>query len=84
MLLLIIGASVLGMANSYSLLLLGIGVAGMGNGVFHPVDYTLMNQLVLPKNLPHAYSIHGITGYAGWAMAPLFLLARPLKTLHLN
>ena len=75
MLLLIIGASVLGMANSYTLLLLGIGVAGMGNGVFHPVDYTLMNQLVLPKNLPHAYSIHGITGYAGWAMAPLFLLS---------
>ena len=75
MLLLIIGASILGMANSYTLLLLGIGVAGMGNGVFHPVDYTLMNQLVLPKNLPHAYSMHGITGYAGWAMAPLFLLS---------
>jgi predicted MFS family arabinose efflux permease len=46
------------------------GVAGMGNGVFHPVDYTLLNRRISPQRLGHAYSAHGITGTLGWALAP--------------
>ena len=45
-------------------------VAGVGNGVFHPVDYTLLNRKVSPPRLGHAYSVHGITGSLGWALAP--------------
>ena len=72
---LILGAFTLGLSHSYAMLLVGVGLAGMGNGVFHPVDYTLINHLVKPNNLAHAYSIHGVTGYLGWASAPLFLLS---------
>jgi len=57
------------------MLLIGVSIAGIGNGVFHPVDYTMINHLVKPKNLAHAYSVHGVTGYLGWAAAPLFLLS---------
>lgn len=46
------------------------GLAGLGNGVFHPVDYTLLNRRVSPHRLGHAYSAHGITGTLGWAIAP--------------
>jgi MFS transporter, FSR family, fosmidomycin resistance protein len=49
-------------------------VAGMGNGVFHPVDYTLINRKVSPLRLGHAYSVHGITGSLGWALAPAFVV----------
>jgi FSR family fosmidomycin resistance protein-like MFS transporter len=45
-------------------------VAGIGNGVFHPVDYTLINRKVSAPRLGHAYSVHGITGSLGWALAP--------------
>lgn len=37
-------------------------LAGVGNGVFHPADYTLLNRKVSPPRLGHAYSFHGITG----------------------
>jgi len=49
-------------------------VAGIGNGVFHPVDYTLINRKVSAQRLGHAYSFHGITGSLGWALAPAMLV----------
>ena len=49
-------------------------VAGVGNGVFHPVDYTLLNRKVSAPRLGHAYSFHGITGSLGWALAPVVLV----------
>ena len=49
-------------------------VAGVGNGVFHPVDYTLLNRKVSARRLGHAYSAHGITGSLGWALAPAMLV----------
>ncbi len=61
-------------AQSYWMLIVGAVIAGVGNGVFHPVDYTLFNRKVAPTRLGHAYSVHGITGSLGWAMAPLFVL----------
>jgi MFS transporter, FSR family, fosmidomycin resistance protein len=49
-------------------------LAGVGNGVFHPVDYTLLNKKVTTSRLGHAYSTHGITGSLGWALAPVLMV----------
>jgi len=49
-------------------------VAGVGNGVFHPVDYTLLNRKVHQSRLGHAFSVHGISGSLGWALAPAMLV----------
>jgi MFS transporter, FSR family, fosmidomycin resistance protein len=49
-------------------------VGGVGNGVFHPVNYTLLNHKVSARRLGHAYSVHGITGSLGWALAPALLV----------
>lgn len=62
------------MAPSYWALLPCAVLAGIGNGVFHPVDYTLFNRKVAPTRLGHAYSVHGITGSLGWALAPAFVV----------
>ena len=62
------------LAQSYWMLLACAVVAGVGNGVFHPVDYTLFNRKVAPTRLGHAYSVHGITGSLGWALAPAFVV----------
>jgi MFS family permease len=61
-------------SNGYAMLVLGAVIAGCGNGIFHPVDYTLINHKVSPPNLPYAYSMHGVTGYLGWAAAPAFMV----------
>uniref|UniRef100_UPI004048E97E MFS transporter n=1 Tax=Polynucleobacter sp. TaxID=2029855 RepID=UPI004048E97E len=62
-------------SNSYEMLVLAAVIAGCGNGIFHPVDYTLINHKVSQPNLPYAYSIHGVSGYLGWAAAPAFMVA---------
>ncbi len=72
----LLGLAALGFALSTSYAMLaGFSVlAGMGNGVFHPVDYTLLNRKVSAARLGHAYSVHGITGSLGWALAPALLV----------
>lgn len=55
-------------------------VAGVGNGVFHPVDYTLLNRKLSPTRLGHGYSVHGITGSLGWALAPALLVPITIAT----
>lgn len=59
---------------SYGALVACSVLAGIGNGVFHPVDYTLLNAKVDQTRLGHAYSAHGITGTLGWAVAPVVLV----------
>ena len=61
------------LSTSYWMLTFFAGMAGMGNGVFHPVDYTLLNRRVSAHRLGHAYSAHGITGTLGWAIAPALM-----------
>lgn len=60
-------------ANHYAMLLAGSMLAGLGNSVFHPSDYTLLNQRVSKARIAHAFSVHGISGNLGWAAAPVFL-----------
>lgn len=62
------------LSPSYWVMALFTVVAGVGNGVFHPVDYTLLNRKVSAPRLGHAYSVHGITGSLGWAAAPALLV----------
>ncbi|MET0981424.1 MAG: MFS transporter [Telluria sp.] len=70
-----IAALLLASAPNYAVLMLGSLLAGCGNAVFHPAGYTLLNQNVSKERLPHAFSVHGISGNIGWAAAPLFLTA---------
>jgi MFS family permease len=69
-----LGALGFAAAPSYGALGLCAVLAGVGNGVFHPVDYTLLNRKVSKARLGHAYSVHGITGSLGWALAPALMV----------
>lgn len=46
-------------------------IMGAGNGVFHPSDFAVLNANVTPRRLGHAYSMHGVGGNLGFAVAPL-------------
>ena len=44
---------------------------GIGNGVFHPCDFAILNARVAPRHLGYAYSTHGVGGNLGYALAPI-------------
>ena len=64
---------VLGLSNSYPMLLLTAAAAGAGNSIFHPADFTLLNHGISTSRLGHAFSVHGLSGSLGWAAAPVFM-----------
>lgn len=55
-------------AVNYSMLLLAVALAGVGNSVFHPADFSLLNKKVTPARLGYAFSVHGLSGNLGWAL----------------
>ncbi|HXJ78975.1 MAG TPA: MFS transporter [Candidatus Methylomirabilis sp.] len=60
-----------GMAPSYLVLLAIMPLAGLGNGVFHPADYSIFNARVDPRRLGRAYSAHSMSGSMGWVLSPV-------------
>jgi len=64
---------VLGLSTNYPMLLTTAAVAGLGNSIFHPADFTLLNHRVAHPRLGHAFSVHGLSGNLGWAAAPVFM-----------
>ena len=72
--LLLLASVILATAPNYYVLFLVTFLAGMGNSVFHPTDYSLMNRLVSAERLPFAFSIHLIMGNVGWIVAPILMV----------
>ena len=59
-----------GFVPSYWMLLPVALLAGLGNSVFHPADYSILNASVDPRRIGRGYSVHSISGNLGWAVAP--------------
>lgn len=68
-----LSALVLALAQSYAGLVAAAAVAGIGNSIFHPADFTVLNRRVSAARLGHAFSVHGLSGNLGWAAAPVFM-----------
>ncbi len=66
------GVALIGLSPSYAVLVAGMVVAGIGNSVFHPCDFTILNARVAAHRLGYAYSAHGMAGSLGYAAAPAF------------
>ena len=73
--LMLLSMSVTGYAftPNYEALVVLSFLAGAGNSVFHPADFTLLNQTVSPKRMGRAYSIHSLGGHVGFALGPLLM-----------
>lgn len=66
-----IGLALTALADSF-LTFAAISVVGaIGNCVFHPADFAVLNSSVNHRRLGRAYSIHGLGGSLGWAAAPI-------------
>ena len=65
------GAVLIGFARSYEALIFAAIVGGIGNSVFHPSDFAILNSRVSTARLGFAYSWHSMAGNLGYAIAPL-------------
>jgi MFS family permease len=70
-----LGALTMSLAGSAPLLALGAVIMGIGNSVFHPADFSILNGRVSQPNLGYAFSAHGVAGQLGFAVAPVFSAA---------
>src|SRR5258706_355275 len=68
-------ALAIALSQNFAMLLGAAALAGLGNSVFHPADFTLLNRSVSTSRLGHAFSVHGLSGSLGWAAAPVFVAA---------
>lgn len=68
------GVLLIGLAPNYWMMALAAMLSGAGNAVFHPADYAILNARVSSPRLGHAFSIHGMGGSIGWAVAPFLVL----------
>ena len=69
----LLAAVLLALAGDYATLVVVAALAGLGNSVFHPADFTVLNRHVSQPRLGHAFAMHGLSGNLGWALAPVFL-----------
>lgn len=65
------GTIVASLAPGFAWLYPIAALMGVGNGVFHPANFAILNANVAPRRLGHAYSTHGIGGNLGYALAPV-------------
>lgn len=75
-----VGLALLGVAPSFPWLFAGAVLAGIGNSVFHPGDFALLNAKVSVPRLGPAFSVHGIAGNVGFALAPVVMVPLALAT----
>jgi MFS family permease len=68
----IAGVVVQAFAADYAMLAFGAALGGIGNSVFHPADFAILNARVSSARLGYAFSAHGVVGYIGYAVAPVF------------
>ncbi len=55
-----------GLAPGFGWLFPVVAAEGIGNGVFHPADFAILNANVARQRLGHAYATHGIGGNLGY------------------
>lgn len=69
----LLGGAIFGVAlvPGYWALLPLAALAGLGNAVFHPADFAVLNARVAPSRLGRAYGAHGLAGNIGWVLAPI-------------
>src|SRR6266851_6483260 len=64
----------IGLAGSFWPMVPLVVVAGIGNSVFHPADYSILTSAVRKEWMARAYGVHQLGGNLGWAVAPVAVL----------
>ncbi len=72
--LLIVGMTLIALVPSFWMMYPAAALAGLGNSVFHPADYSIMNRRVATSRVGRAFAVHNLSGMIGYAAAPAALV----------
>lgn len=64
----------IGLAPTFSVFVMLLGIAGIANAVYHPANYSILNQVVPSARIGRAFSYHTASGLFGEALAPASVL----------
>jgi len=64
----------IGIAPVFAVFVLLLGIAGIANAVYHPANYSILNQVVPSGRIGKAFSYHTASGLFGEALAPACIL----------
>lgn len=67
--------ALIGLASAYWIILVLALIAGLGNSVFHPANYSILSGSIDERRLGRAFSVHTFMGFLGSACAPAAMLA---------
>lgn len=67
--------ALLGVAESYAVMMLLVVLAGIGNSVFHPADYAILSNTVAERHRGKAFGFHLLAGNLGFALAPILMVS---------
>jgi FSR family fosmidomycin resistance protein-like MFS transporter len=59
---------------SFWLIYPAAALAGLGNSVFHPADYSIMSRRVDKSRVGRAFAVHALSGTLGYAAAPAVMV----------
>jgi MFS family permease len=68
--LMVLGYAAFAVVSAWWLLVACVVVGGIGDSVFHPADYAILNASVSNERMGRAFSIHTFSGHLGFAVAP--------------
>lgn len=63
------------LTSDYPIMLMLSFLAGLGNSVFHPADFSILNGSVSKARIGRGFGIHGFGGFIGYATTPFCVFA---------
>ena len=67
--------ALLGVADSYALMMLLVVLAGVGTSVFHQADYAILSTTVAEHHRGKAFCFHLLAVNLGFALAPILMVS---------
>lgn len=63
-----------GLFPDYVALVVLSALAGLGNSVFHPTDFSILSASIHESRMGRAFSAHAFSGFVGYAAAPVVMV----------
>jgi len=73
LLMMVTAMTLLAFATGFWTILVLVVLAGIGDAVFHPADYAILNGSISEGRMGRAFSVHTFSGYLGFAAAPAYI-----------
>ncbi len=70
-----VAISVAALMPGYWFFLIGYGLLGVANTVYHPADYSILSATIDARRMGKAFSVHTFAGYLGSGVTPAMVAA---------